>query len=575
MPLGFGDDFLKDVLARAGQPISAVLDELRNAVAPQDQGSDTTGSSDAKSDPTAAGPLASQANQDFVRPSDPLAGQGFVMPSFDPLQILGVASAASQPSQGDFLSSLAPAFPMPGNDPLADTTGGEWLKNTLRMQQGPTQRDEIAAATTPSGNTMARQVASAAAVTQRGTATQNTDAPAGNTLARQLQAAAARQAAQATQAPPPDAAYQASGAAGEDLPVTPPTPPAAGTLGQGLISIARGARAPAPGGKVLSEDGPIARARALAAAQATAAAAAPAGGKGGGPGVTTTASTHAAPYLEAVNRVAKEEGVPAAYLAGLIDTENSGPGSVSPAGARGLMQVVPGQGFDLPGEDWRDPETSIRQGARTLKEKFRVTGDWDRAVSAYFGYGTDAGGMTTNRYQQLFQGHKANYTEVAPETVQVKNEEPSLPEPPKGGVPGLKGLAIYQFGNEALSTGAADYLCGPIAAQAFVRSEGRNPTLQEALDLARGQGLIDSANGMHGIESTATLIRKMGGQAAVGAADPQRIADRGPGWARGDREHAGALLLRRGLRSVHGQVRLWKQCAGSARLWWQYLVHSR
>lgn len=500
MPLGFGDDFLKDVLARAGQPISAVLDELRNAVAPQDQGSDTTASSDTP-DPTSAGPRASQANQDFVRPSDPLAGQGFVMPSFDPLQILGVASAA-QPSQGDPLSSLMPAFPSFGTDPLADTTGGEWLKNTLRMQQGPSQRDEIAAATTK---------------------TPTNEAPAGNTIARQLQNAAARQAAQAqAPTPPPDASYQNSGAAGEDLPVTPPAPPA--TLGQGLLSTARGARTAAPGGKVLAEDGPIARARALATAQAAAAAAAPSGGKGGGPGVTTTASTHAAPYLEAVNKVAKEEGVPAAYLAGLIDTENSGPGSVSPAGARGLMQVVPGQGFDLPGEDWRDPETSIRQGARTLKEKFRVTGDWDRAVSAYFGYGTDAGGMTTNRYQQLFQGHKANYTEVAPETVQVKGEEPSLPEPPKGGVPGLKGLAIYQFGNEALSTGAADYLCGPIAAQAFVRSEGRNPTLQEALDLARGQGLIDSANGMHGIESTATLIRKMGGQAAVGPADKQRIA---------------------------------------------------
>jgi hypothetical protein len=55
--------------------------------------------------------------------------------------------------------------------------------------------------------------------------------------------------------------------------------------------------------------------------------------------------------------------------------------------------VVPGQGFDLPGEDASDPLTSIRQSARALKEKNRmVGGDWDETGAAYFGYGTDSSG---------------------------------------------------------------------------------------------------------------------------------------------------------------------------------------
>jgi hypothetical protein len=72
-------------------------------------------------------------------------------------------------------------------------------------------------------------------------------------------------------------------------------------------------------------------------------------------------------------------------------------------------------------------------------------------------------------------------------------------------------------------TGAADYICGPIAAQAFVRSEGRSPTLQEALDMARHLGVIDPSNGMHGIDSTVQLIRSLGGSATAGAVEKDRI----------------------------------------------------
>jgi hypothetical protein len=414
------------------------------------------------------------------------------------------------------------------------------------------------------------------------------------------------------------------------------TPPQAGQEPQGAIGQARAAQAQAAqsaydqtGVATTSSQPttPIAAARAAAGA--------PAATQGSGSQATTgtkvlglkpgVTQTHASPYLDSINRVAEEEGVPALYLAALMDTENSGPSSVSSAGARGLMQVIPGQKdwmgrpYVEAGEDARDPETSIRQGARALRDKYHYTGSWDAAVGAYFGYGTDAGGMTTGRYQQIFQGHLANYqiqaipapapaqstapasqeqrtdvltiqdangqrqevprwywdanppdkqanwtvvnarngqgrvwtkpdgTPFRPEDVGAppltqNTQNQSLitlsaqpgqspaetvdntpPKPPQGGVPSLKGLAVYQYGNESLATGAADYICGPIAAQAFVRQQGRNPTLQEALDLGRKTGVIDT-NGMHGIESTASLIRSLGGVATVGRADPQRMA---------------------------------------------------
>lgn len=123
----------------------------------------------------------------------------------------------------------------------------------------------------------------------------------------------------------------------------------------------------------------------------------------------------AARYAAQIAQVAREEGVPPDVLAGLIDTESSGEDSVSPAGARGIMQVVPGQKdwqgrpYTLPDENPADPLTSIRQGARAVRDKHHYTGSWEAAGRAYFGYGTDAGGMTTDRYGRIYDANRARY----------------------------------------------------------------------------------------------------------------------------------------------------------------------
>lgn len=136
------------------------------------------------------------------------------------------------------------------------------------------------------------------------------------------------------------------------------------------------------------------------------------GGPGGGGATQLSMTTgggsgHVGQYLPLINQVSAETGVPADVLAALMEVEGSGAGSTSPAGARGLMQVMPN--YVRPGEDPFDPLTSIRQGARAVTEKFNATGSWSGAGRAYFGYGVDAGGMDTNTYGARYDAARQRY----------------------------------------------------------------------------------------------------------------------------------------------------------------------
>lgn len=70
-------------------------------------------------------------------------------------------------------------------------------------------------------------------------------------------------------------------------------------------------------------------------------------------------------------------------------------------------------------------------------------------------------------------------------------------------------LVPDQFGDVQLSTDEAYAACGPAAAVAFARSTGRNPTLSEALAIARSTGWT-VAGGMNGVQNQQALMAKMG-----------------------------------------------------------------
>lgn len=59
------------------------------------------------------------------------------------------------------------------------------------------------------------------------------------------------------------------------------------------------------------------------------------------------------------------------------------PQAVSPAGARGLAQLMPATGRQL-GVDWRDPAANLEGGARYLRQQLdRFGGDVEKALAAY------------------------------------------------------------------------------------------------------------------------------------------------------------------------------------------------
>lgn len=192
-------------------------------------------------------------------------------------------------------------------------------------------------------------------------------------------------------------------------------------------------------------------------------------------------------YADAILAASGATGVPADVIAGILDTEGSGETSISPAGARGVMQVVPGQGYDLPGENWMDPATSIMQGARALLDKYNITGDWEKAMAAYFGYGTDAGGMTTGRYLDIAKANRAKYAPTA-----------AIPRTPQIGQASL-----------GLSPGDALAACGPAALEWFMNQTGRTPNSGEAFALAKQFGWTQTG-GMNGFYNFVSAARAAG-----------------------------------------------------------------
>lgn len=232
-------------------------------------------------------------------------------------------------------------------------------------------------------------------------------------------------------------------------------------------------------------------------------------------------------YARAV-QIAQEEGLDPVIFTRLVAQESKfDPGATSAKGARGLTQLMPDTAAGLGVTDAYDPEQALRGGARYLKQNLdRYGGDYTMALAAYNAgpgnvdtYGGIPPFSETQDYVRRIMG-----TPKAPAAPAAADSSSafSVPEPGPGVRP-LKGITTYQYGEEGLATGAADYICGPIAAQAFLKSQGRNPTLRESLDLARQLGIIDERSGMHGVDSTVALIRKLGGVATRGQVSDREI----------------------------------------------------
>jgi hypothetical protein len=88
---------------------------------------------------------------------------------------------------------------------------------------------------------------------------------------------------------------------------------------------------------------------------------------------------------EALTAIADKYGVPAELVKSVIHTESRGnPNAVSPVGARGLMQLMPGTAADMGVENAFDPNQNVEGGTRYLSQLLReFNGDTTNALMAY------------------------------------------------------------------------------------------------------------------------------------------------------------------------------------------------
>ena len=86
-----------------------------------------------------------------------------------------------------------------------------------------------------------------------------------------------------------------------------------------------------------------------------------------------------------IDQVAQRVGLPASLIRSVVSTESSyRHDAVSPVGAQGLMQLMPGTAAELGVEDSFDPQQNLMGGSRYLKGLLKkYDGDLDHALAAY------------------------------------------------------------------------------------------------------------------------------------------------------------------------------------------------
>jgi len=90
-------------------------------------------------------------------------------------------------------------------------------------------------------------------------------------------------------------------------------------------------------------------------------------------------------YAALINQAAERYGLDAKLIESVIQTESDfNAQAVSPVGAQGLMQLMPGTAADLGVTDAFDPEQNIQGGSKYLKQLMdRYDGDTKLALAAY------------------------------------------------------------------------------------------------------------------------------------------------------------------------------------------------
>jgi cell wall-associated NlpC family hydrolase len=192
--------------------------------------------------------------------------------------------------------------------------------------------------------------------------------------------------------------------------------------------------------------------------------------------VLQTASDRVRGQFDAITQAASRTGVPSSVIAAIMDTEDGGPRSLSPAGAAGFMQVMP-QHFK-PGEDPFDPVTNIRRGAEILADNYQRLGSWDKAAAAYFGAidaagnirraASDVRGTTGGTYVDRFLNSLQRYAALDQGQDTTTSQGAALPvlnavseSADQAGQTAQRGLSLLGEGLQNVGQGAVQAITNP------------------------------------------------------------------------------------------------------------------
>lgn len=124
------------------------------------------------------------------------------------------------------------------------------------------------------------------------------------------------------------------------------------------------------------------------------------------------------PFGAEITAAAKKHGIDPALLAGLVKQESGfNPSAGSPAGARGLTQLMPGTAAGLGVSNVLDPVQNLNGGAKYLRQQLDAFGgDVTRALAAYNAgpgavqrYGGVPPYAETQNYVRIVQANAAQY----------------------------------------------------------------------------------------------------------------------------------------------------------------------
>ncbi len=129
------------------------------------------------------------------------------------------------------------------------------------------------------------------------------------------------------------------------------------------------------------------------------------------------------PFGAEITAAAKKHGLDPALLAGLVKQESGfNPTAGSPAGARGLTQLMPATAAGLGVTDVLDPLQNLDGGAKYLRQQLDAFGgDVTRALAAYNAgpgavqrYGGVPPYAETQNYVRIVQANAAQYRAAGP-----------------------------------------------------------------------------------------------------------------------------------------------------------------